>query len=226
MLLWDDVMQNPFTACNSRYNFNNTTTNPADRRAKDVSEYKSRFQNLDKHYAPDVVGDGNGGIGITGPFESAQNQLHCGQVIPLCGGAFGEANCDFTRLIKVLLAQEASSSEEGLSILSLVNTDRKGGDVFPIMHSQFKRAIGVAIARANANATHKLVLLHYVRAINEPAAYTAKTNNSQHRWNTSQTGRSSWIPDIKFRGSAPIVFKTTTGPLENQEHWNSDQGQI
>eukprot|EP00956_Cyclotella_meneghiniana_P036606 scaffold127840_cov81-Cyclotella_meneghiniana.AAC.1 len=27
--------------------------------------------------APDIVGDGNGGI--TGPFESAQNQFHCGQ---------------------------------------------------------------------------------------------------------------------------------------------------
>ena len=43
---------------------------PADHRAKSVViEYKSRFQNLDKHCAPDViVGDGNGGI--TGPFES------------------------------------------------------------------------------------------------------------------------------------------------------------
>ena len=43
---------------------------PADHRAKSVvSEYKSRFQNLDKHCAPDViVGDGNGGI--TAPFES------------------------------------------------------------------------------------------------------------------------------------------------------------
>eukprot|EP00956_Cyclotella_meneghiniana_P022566 scaffold42819_cov78-Cyclotella_meneghiniana.AAC.2 len=73
----------------SRYAFNNTTTNPADRRAKAViSEYKSRFQILDKHYAPAVlVGDGN--CGITGPFDSAQKQFHCDRVIPICVGAFG-----------------------------------------------------------------------------------------------------------------------------------------
>eukprot|EP00956_Cyclotella_meneghiniana_P033359 scaffold95312_cov21-Cyclotella_meneghiniana.AAC.2 len=90
-----------------------------------------------------VVRDGNGRI--TGPFQSPQNQFHCGQVIPLCAEAnsFGEVNHDFTRLIKVL-AREASASEEGISISPLVNTDRKGG-AFPIMHSQFKRAIGVAI---------------------------------------------------------------------------------
>eukprot|EP00956_Cyclotella_meneghiniana_P006906 scaffold9325_cov73-Cyclotella_meneghiniana.AAC.1 len=42
-----------FTACNSWYNFNNTTANLADHRTKSsVSEYKSRFQNLDKHQAP------------------------------------------------------------------------------------------------------------------------------------------------------------------------------
>eukprot|EP00956_Cyclotella_meneghiniana_P011950 scaffold16843_cov51-Cyclotella_meneghiniana.AAC.6 len=105
-----------------RWAFESCTT---DHRAKSVvSEYQSRFQNLDKHYAPDVVGDGNGRI--TGPFESAQNQFHCGQVIPLCAGAFGEVNRDFTRLNKVL-ARGVSASEEGLSISisPLVITDRK-----------------------------------------------------------------------------------------------------
>eukprot|EP00956_Cyclotella_meneghiniana_P000165 scaffold239_cov62-Cyclotella_meneghiniana.AAC.1 len=68
---------------------------------------------------------------VEGPFESAQNQFHCGQQ----------------------LAREASASEEGLAILPLLNTDRKGG-AFLIIHSQFKRAIGVAIAWGNA--THKL----------------------------------------------------------------------
>ena len=60
-------------------------------------DFRTLILDNDKHYTPDVVGDGNGGI--TGPFESAQNQFHCGQVIPLCAGAFGEVNCDFTRLI-------------------------------------------------------------------------------------------------------------------------------
>eukprot|EP00956_Cyclotella_meneghiniana_P018561 scaffold30993_cov50-Cyclotella_meneghiniana.AAC.5 len=53
-----------------------------------------RTSTLDKHCAPDVVGDDNGGI--IGAFESAQNQFHCGQAIPLCVGAFGEVNRDFT----------------------------------------------------------------------------------------------------------------------------------
>ena len=106
------------------------------------------------------------------------------QVIPLCAGAFREVNHDFTRLIKVLARErEASASEEGLSILLLVNTGRKGG-AFPIMHSQFKRAIEVAIARGNA--TRKLAQLHYVRATKESASYTANTNNSQHRWNRQE----------------------------------------
>ena len=71
----------------------------------------------------DVVQDDNRGIfrwNYIGPFESAWNQFHCGQVIHLCAGAFGEeANPDFTRLIKVLM-REASASDEGLSISPLV----------------------------------------------------------------------------------------------------------
>eukprot|EP00956_Cyclotella_meneghiniana_P036301 scaffold123770_cov71-Cyclotella_meneghiniana.AAC.13 len=103
------------TSTNSQYNFNNTETNPGDHSDKSVvSEYKSRFQNLDNHYAPDVVGDGNGEI--TRPFESAQNQLYCGQVVPLCAIEFGEVK-------------------------------HRTGDAIPIMHSQFRPAFGVAIAR-------------------------------------------------------------------------------
>ena len=35
---------------------------------------------------------------ITGPFGSAQNQFHCGRVIPIlvCAGAFGEVKREFT----------------------------------------------------------------------------------------------------------------------------------
>ena len=61
------------------------------------------------------------------------------------------------------------------------------------MHSQFKQ--GVVIAWGNA--IHKLARLHYLSATKtkESAAYTAKTNNSQHRCIPNQTGQSSWCAE-------------------------------
>ena len=44
-----------------------------------------KFKNLDKKFAGDVVGDGNGDI--VGPFEASQGRFYRGQVIPLCVGA-------------------------------------------------------------------------------------------------------------------------------------------
>ena len=86
--------------------------------------------------------------------------------------------------------QEAASSDDGIKISPLVNTDRKGG-AYPIMLQQFKRAIGVAIVRGNAK--HKLARLHYVRATAAEAAYTCRTNHSDKKWNPRQTGRASWF---------------------------------
>ena len=61
-----------FTACNSRYNHNNTRVNPADRRGREVStSYKRNFKKLDTVFAPDVVGDGSNNV--IGPFEASQS---------------------------------------------------------------------------------------------------------------------------------------------------------
>ncbi len=106
----------------------------------------------------EVVGDGTGNV--VGPFQTAQGRFFRGQIIPIVAGWFGEIGEDFEKVIKVL-ARAAASCDEGLTISLLVNTDRKGG-AYPIMLQQFRRAIGVAIARGNAN--HKLGRLHYVRA--------------------------------------------------------------
>ena len=62
-----------------------------------------------------------------------------------------------------------------MTILPLVNTDRKGG-AFPIMLQKYRRAIGVAIVRGNAN--HKLGGLHFMRGTKDEAANTCRTNHS------------------------------------------------
>ena len=179
-----------FTACNTRYKHNNLSTKPADRRARVVTnEYRNKFIKLDKKFAPEVVGDGNDGV--TGPFEASQNSFYCGQVIPICCGAFGEINEDFNKTIKTL-AREAASGEDGATISPLVNTDRKGG-AHVIMLQQFRRAIGVAIARGNAKL--KLGRLHYVRATAAEAAAACRAHHSDNRWKPSQNGRASWFSE-------------------------------
>ena len=176
-----------FTACKSRYGHNNSRTAPVDIRARMiVSSYGKKFKTLDMKFAADVVGDGKGNI--KGPFETAQRQFLCGQVIPICADWFGEINEGFDKTIKIL-AQEAAAGIDGMSVSPLVNTDRKGG-AFPIMLQQFRRAIGVAIVRGNAN--HKLGRLHYVRGTAEEAAHTCKSNHSDYRYKPSQRGGSSW----------------------------------
>ena len=164
-----------FTACKTRYGQNNSKMTPVNRRAKlVVQSYNRKFKRLDNNFATDVVGDGNNGI--TGPFEAAQKHFYRGQVIPLCAGWFGEINEDFEKVI-LTMAREAAAGEDGMTVSPLVNTDRKGG-AFPIMLQQFKRAIGVAIVRGNAN--HKLGRMHYVRGTAEEAAYTCRSTHSDY----------------------------------------------
>ena len=172
-----------YKPCNTRYDHNHSSIGPADRRAREVrSSYGSKFRKLDRLFAADVVGDGSGDV--VGPFESAQGRFWRGGVIPLCAGGFGEINKDFEKL-----AREASSSNTGMMVSPLVNTDRKGG-AFAIMHQQFKRAIGVAIVRGNAK--HRLGRLHYVRATAEEARDVCRANHSDNRWNPNKTGYSGW----------------------------------
>ena len=65
------------------------------------------------------------------------------------------------------------------------------------MHSQFKRAIGVELLGVMQHISNlkKKNLLH--------TCYTAKTNNSQHRWNPKQTGRSVGIGMQSIHHTSP-----------------------
>ena len=187
-----------YTACPSRYEHNNTTTCPPDRRAKEVThEYRRKFKKLDTKFASNVVGDGDSDI--VGPFEASQGRFYRGQVIPLCAGWFGEINEDFDKII-FTLAREAASGENGMSISPLINSDRKGG-AFPIMLQQFRRAIGVCIVRGQAKL--KLSRLHYVRETVAEAADICKQNHSDNKWNPNQNGSSSW-----FSENCPMGYGT------------------
>ena len=112
-------------------------------------------------------------------------------MIPLCAGWFGEINEDFEKVI-VALAREAAAGEDGMAVSPLVNINRKGG-AFSIMLQQFKRAIGVAVVRGNAN--HKLGRMHYVRGTAEEAAYTCRTNHSDYRYKPSERRGPSWYAE-------------------------------
>ena len=77
-----------------------------------------------------------------------------------------------------------------MTVSPLINSDRKGG-ALPIMLQQFRRAIGVAIIRGQAN--HKLARLHYVRETREEAAATCRANHSNNKWQPGQSSRASWF---------------------------------
>ncbi|EJK46647.1 hypothetical protein THAOC_34675 [Thalassiosira oceanica] len=177
-----------FVGCNSRYGNNNARITPADRRANQVCQaYLLKTKKLDDKFAPEIVGDGTGNV--VGPFQTMLGRFYRGQVLPVCAGWFGDINIDFDKIIRQL-ARKAAAGDHGLRISPLVNNDRKGG-AFPIMLHQFRRAIGVAIVRGNAQ--HKLSRLHYVRAAPEEAADACSDNHSSNRWNSHRHGQSNWF---------------------------------
>ncbi|EJK70204.1 hypothetical protein THAOC_08457, partial [Thalassiosira oceanica] len=158
------------------------------RRAKiDDTALPSQDQETGRKFAPEIVGDGTGNV--VGPFQTMLGRFYRGQVLPVCAGWFGDINIDFDKIIQQL-ARKAAAGDHGLRISPLVNNDRKGG-AFPIMLHQFRRAIGVAIVRGNAQ--HKLSRLHYVRATPEEAADACRANHSSNRWNSQRHGQSNWF---------------------------------
>jgi hypothetical protein len=88
------------------------------------------------------------------------------------------------------LAREAASTDEGLTISPLVNTDRKGG-ACRIMLQQFCRAIAVTAS----NGYSQLILhrLHYVRGTEQEAKDACRSHHSNNRWRPYQRGGYSWF---------------------------------
>ena len=160
-----------------------------DERATQVRRnYKRRAAGLDRKYAPEVVGDGDNGQ--VGPFQTALGGFHTGNVYPVVVGAFGEANEDFRKLITEL-ARLTAKTDFGKSMSPLVSHSRKGG-AFPIMQSQFRRALGCLVARGQAQ--HLLKRRHYARPSAREAYQTAEDNHSKHRsrQKASMSGYARW----------------------------------
>ncbi|EJK53527.1 hypothetical protein THAOC_27021 [Thalassiosira oceanica] len=117
--------------------------NQADRRRARVrawSQYKCKFERLDKTFAQDAPGFGQ--PGFLGPFSQAQNFW------------------------------------------------RQGGGAFPIMHRQFRQAVGVMAT--TGNAALKLSTIHYLHSTKREAAYAANTNRSKYRSLNSHQRGASW----------------------------------
>ena len=160
-----------------------------DQRATKVRrDYKERAGGLDRTHAPEVVGDGTNGQ--VGPFEAALGRFYTGNVLPFVVGAFGEVNEDASKLI-TKLARLTAKTDFGKSMSPLVSHSRKGG-AFPIMQSQFRRALGCMIARGQAQ--HLLKRRHYARPSAREAYHTAEDNHSKHRSRpkASMSGYARW----------------------------------
>ena len=94
-------------------------------------------------------------------------------------GAFSEVNEDASKLIIKKLARLTAKTDFGKTMSPLVSHSRKGG-AFPIMQSQFRRALRCMIARGQAQQ-HLLKLRHYARPSAREAYQTAEDNHSKHR---------------------------------------------
>ena len=92
-----------------------------------------------------VTQEKNPSNGQVGPFEAALGEFYTGNVFPFVVGAFGEVNEDASKLI-TKLARLTAKTDFGKSMSPLVSHSRKGG-AFPIMQSQFRRALGCLVAR-------------------------------------------------------------------------------
>jgi hypothetical protein len=62
-----------------------------------VNECNLKFKKLDTLFASDIVGDGSNDI--IGPFQTAQTQIYCKGIIPLCIGGYREINKDFNKVL-------------------------------------------------------------------------------------------------------------------------------
>ncbi|EJK68906.1 hypothetical protein THAOC_09880 [Thalassiosira oceanica] len=172
------------------YDKGNCQTNrPVNLRATQaVRSYRRRAAGLNQKYAQEVVGDGTNGQ--VGPFETALGEFYTGNALPVAVSAFSEVNEDASKLI-TRLSRLTAKTDFGKSMSPLVSHSRKGG-AFPIIQSQFRRALGCLIARGQAQ--HLLKRRHYATPTAREAYQTAEDNHSRNRNRprASMSGYARW----------------------------------
>ena len=118
-----------------------------DLRAREIkSEYLKKARKLDVKLAPSVTAEADEQAReqrLIGPFESAYHMFARKGVIPCVVGAFSETNHQFDGLLKTL-AKLAADNDSCLVPPGVSDLQRKAFFI-----TEFRRAMGVAICRAN-----------------------------------------------------------------------------
>ena len=146
--------------------------------------YMKRCEKLDLEFTND---DGSH------PFaEAMRTQFQSGGVHPLVFGAFGETN-DNTRDLVRLCATYAAAKEENAD-MSPISDEMKKGTTKQVIHTQFKRALGVIATRTMAQT--KLRRISYIRSSKAEAAAAARPED----YNTfDENGNQFWFRNYDNR---------------------------
>ena len=136
-------------------------------------EYSTRVEKLNKECDNDINST---------PFTDAlKNKFHTGGIIPVVFGAFGETDINTIRMIKTCAKLASNRSE--IAEVTPLNDDNSRGSIYHVMHTQFKRAVGVMATRTAAEI--KLNRRNYIRST------IAEADSAAHpdfkRWNDSRS---------------------------------------
>jgi hypothetical protein len=155
------------------------TLRGTDSRARRVPlEYKQKAHAIDATIAPTTtrpLGDENG---PSGPFEKALRSFATGGPIPIVFGAFGEVNKGCDKVIN-MLAKLAAKTTFGKSLAPCRSASKLGAET--LLRIQFRRVLGVQIAKANARL--KLQRLHLVGSTPDEARNLSRQQRHSRHWN-------------------------------------------
>jgi hypothetical protein len=186
--------------CNSRYGLRHR--NPArpygssesdratDRRAREIKqEYVIKCRKMDQRFAfSNQANEVTGQQALRGPFESALGAFAYDGVIPCVFGSYGEANQEFHKVIATL-ARVAAVQGKGPS--QLLPPELSTAHRYSYIVSEFRRAFGLTLTRANANL--KLCRSHLVARSPELAKRQAESALQRQSFHTKPRDQPSWF---------------------------------
>ena len=149
--------------------------------AKIHSEYVKKAKACDTQFAPETLHDNPNS---QGPFEVALQSFFSGSPLGVVIGGTSEVNSTLNDIIETA-AKAFSTTPEGLAVSPELSPHGPNG-AYGILKSQFKRIIGCAAARANADL--KLWRKHYIRSTRAAAIQASKQHHrtTQNRDNDSK----------------------------------------
>ena len=186
--------------CKSRYGLRHR--NPArpygssesdratDRRAREIKkEYVTKCQKMDERFAStNQANEATGQQAVRGPFESALEAFAYDGVIPCVFGSYGEVNQEFHKVISTLARVAAVQGKGAFQLLSpeLTTVHR-----YSYIVSEFRRAFGLTLTRANANL--KLARSHLIARSPELAKRQAEAALQRQSFHKKPRDQPSWF---------------------------------